>query len=225
MATTTTRTHEYGVLHGHEGAGVRIAIGGSAAEALSGLAVLVLAILALAGVQPAMLTPITTIAAGAALMFAGAAIAARYMSIHTAAASETSTEAEMGASMSAEFLGGVAGLVLGILALIGLAPVVLSSVAVTVFGGSILLGSAARAQLGSFDPAAQGHLRQAAFGSAAAEALVGLAAVVLGILALVNFGEAEYVSTLILVGLLVVGSGVLLTGSTLSTRLMRLLTH
>ncbi len=53
-----------------------------------------------------------------------------------------------------------------------------------------------------------------AAGSAALQSLAGLAAIVLGILAV----SAAYAAVLTLVGLLVLGATVLLTGSTLSCR-------
>ena len=47
----------------------------------------------------------------------------------------------MGGGFTAEFVGGAAGIVLGILALVGIAPEILCSVAVLVFGGTLLFGS------------------------------------------------------------------------------------
>ncbi len=89
----------------------------------------------------------------------------------------------------------MSGIVLGILALLGVAQPTLLSVAVLVFGGTLFLSS-----FGSFARAG-GYI------------MVGLAGIVLGILAVVGLSQM----TLVLVGLLCLGVGALFGGSAVST--------
>src|SRR5512140_1249241 len=106
--------------------------GGSAAEALVGAGAVVLAILGLANEWPGYMASIATIAVGAALLFPGVAIAARYSPL----AQMVGAKEELGAGMSGEVLGGAAGIVLGILSLLGIFPGLLMPIAIIVFGGS-----------------------------------------------------------------------------------------
>jgi len=116
-----------------------------------------LAIVGLAGVWP------TTMAAIASIILAGSVLAESGFSFsewnrHTVMASEE--------EFSAKMLGGVAGVVLGILALLGIAPTTLLAVAIIVFGVTFLLRD---------------------------ENLMGICAVVLGVLAVVGVAPATLV--------------------------------
>ncbi|MFT3764815.1 MAG: hypothetical protein QM820_04760 [Minicystis sp.] len=109
---------------------------------------------------------------------------------------------------------------LGILGLIGLATAVLIPIAVIVFGAVLLLGSGTTANLGTLGaPVRYQRLadaaRQASVATAGVQALAGAGAVVLGILALVGYSPM----TLALVGLLVLGSAVLLSGAAVTGRM------
>jgi uncharacterized membrane protein len=121
--------------------------------------------------------------------------------------------------MTTELVAGVGAIVLGILALIGFYPLTLSACAVIALGAALLLGGGETyrvSQLRGFDTwrnqAAHGvHL--VAESAAGLESLAGIAAIVLGIIALcVN----AYPLTMVLVGLLVVGSAELLAGGAVS---------
>lgn len=203
----------------------KVVAGGSVAEALCGVAAVVLAIIALAGNTPGFLASIATIVLGVALIAQGGAIAARYRQLlHETAPYELDTRTELGGGMGAEIFGGVAGVVLGILALIGLYPSVLLPIAVIVFGGSLLLGSGATVDLSSMGLSVQherfAHVaRQATMAASGMQALVGISAVVLGILALVGLDPV----VLTLVALLVVGGAVLLSGTAVSSRMATLI--
>lgn len=117
---------------------------------------------------------------------------------------------------------------LGVLSLIGISAETLTAAAVIAFGGALLLSSNSvwhlyRAKQASYRAAAAGTLSGAEFlagemasGSAVLQCLSGLAAIVLGIIAVT--GANPHVLTL--VGLLVLGATVLLTGSTLSGAVM-----
>jgi hypothetical protein len=97
---------------------------------------------------------------------------------------------ELGGDVMVDLLCGITGIVLGVLALVGIVPQYLVPSALIVFGGSLLLGGALSMRTRSVQTAAPGGQTQivAYPGSAAAggmEILVGIAAIVLGILSLI----------------------------------------
>jgi hypothetical protein len=112
-----------------------VVAGGSMGEAVAGIAAVVLAIVGLAGLYPVYLTAIASIVLGVALLLQGGAVAARFSQLLAEAAGTRLTNRELGGGMSAEFLAGAAGVVLGILALLRVFPEVLLPVAAIVFGG------------------------------------------------------------------------------------------
>jgi hypothetical protein len=117
---------------------------------------------------------------------------------------------ELGAGMSAELLGGAAGITLGVLALIGLSPMTLMEVAALVFGGTLLFGGGETyriSQLRLRDENERGRLAGESAG--AIEAMAGIAALVLGILALTGTGQPM---TLVLVALLIVAGATFFSG-------------
>jgi uncharacterized membrane protein HdeD (DUF308 family) len=95
---------------------------------------------------------------------------------------------------------------------------------VIVFGGALLLGSAASADLGTMGTSeAYGRFahisRQATAATSGAQVLIGIAAIVLGIIALVGVEPVPVT----LVALLVLGASVLFSGTALSSRMAHLL--
>lgn len=124
------------------------------------------------------------------------------------------------------FLVGAAGIVLGVLALLGINPVVLTSVAIIAFGSTLVISSNAvwhlyllkRSTMLARDVQDGWHAGseilagEMASGSAGMQALAGLAVAVLGILAVVGTSP----STLTFVALLVLGTTIVLTGGALS---------
>lgn len=194
--------------------------GGSLAEALGGAGVVVLGILGLIGVLPVMMASIGAIAVGGALMFGGGTLAARYGRALSRTANNDLAEASAG-GLALEALCGVAGIALGILALLGVAPFTLLGVAAIVLGGGLALASGATARLDdllqrsgleSGGRAAQEALRA----TGGAEVMLGLAAVVLGILSLSGVAPL----TLILVSMLGLGVVVMMSGSSIASRLL-----
>ncbi|MCC7086690.1 MAG: hypothetical protein IT427_16950 [Pirellulales bacterium] len=203
----------------------RITVGGFSAEALAGAATLVLAILALVMSSSALyLASVATIALGAAFLLAGIAVASRFNQL---AAYPADTETvELGTGVSAELVGGAAGIALGILALLQIAPVTLLSVAIIVLGGTLLLGSATTFRLGQLrggvGSAHPSTVHNAVYTEAGAETLVGIGAIVLGILAITEVGA---VVTLISVALLALGAQTLLSGIIVSGRMAMFIHH
>jgi hypothetical protein len=202
--------------------------GGSMVEAVCGVAAVVLAILGLAGLMPIHLVAVATIALGAALVFEGGAIAARYSKLlGETVGSRQVTAAEFGGGMTAELLGGLAGIVLGILALLNVYPLELTAVAAIVFGGALLVGSGSTGRLnalvieGWYDlhDTARRVAREAVSAAAGAQVLAGLAGAILGILALVGTNTL----TLTLVALLCLGASGLLSGAAVSSKMLSML--
>lgn len=202
---------------------VEAAAYGGLADAIGGIATIVLAIIALAGVHPEVILPIAVIVFGAALLIQGGTMLSEYASIIFPAGSTSASSEQFGVgSLSTLFLVGVAGIVLGILALLGIVPAVLTAIAVIAFGGALLLSSNSVRHLymlqsssnRSGAPRAGAELLagEMASGSAGVQMLAGLAAVVLGILAVVGVNP----TILLLAALIVLGATVILTGSALS---------
>lgn len=204
---------------------LRIVSGGAITEAVAGAGAIILAILALAGMLPVTLAAIATIAVGVALLAQGGAAAARWSRLVRDIGTHRPDERyELAGGLGAEVVSGAAGVVLGVLALLGQSPLVLLPVALLAFGGGLLIGSGVTVELGGgVAPAAYDRFanlaREASLGASGAQALAGVAAVVLGILALIGTMPL----TLTLIGLLAVGAAVLFSGSAVSTRLMHLM--
>jgi hypothetical protein len=201
----------------------------SLGEALGAVGVIVLAILGLAGVMPGAMMTIGTILLGAAILMQAGAIGARYQRLlQDATGAEGRTiHAEVTGGLSADSVAGIAGIVLGILALLGVAPVPLCAIAQIGYGCAMLLGSAVVARFRSvtsesgISDTTRRFLDEALGFSAGTEVLLGVAAVVLGILALLGISPV----TLVLAGLLALGFGALVGGSTLGARMLGVLRH
>jgi hypothetical protein len=205
----------------HETAAKTIATGASA-EVIAGAAAVVLAIVGLAGMFPMMLAAIGVIVAGVAFLFEGAAVASRYFTILKETTPQHELRFETG--LSAEIVGGLAGIVLGILALVGVVPLALLAISAIVFGGALLFGSPTVLRVGRAEPGAPVSdyiARETAAGAAGAQALIGVGVATLGILALVGLVP----QTLVLVSVLAVGGSALLTGGALTGKMVSLLYH
>src|SRR5579862_8688911 len=118
-----------------------VGIGGSMAEALGGIASVALAIIALVGVIPKELTAIATIVLGAAFFCEGGTIAAAYRQLLSGWG--VARQGSFSGGMTVEFMAGVAGIVLGILALFLNFGATLLGAASIVFGAAMLLSSQA----------------------------------------------------------------------------------
>ncbi len=166
---------------------------------------MVLAIVGLAGLVANLMASIGTIIIGAAILMDG--MAYRQFPAHSRWAQTR--------GLSAEFLGGVAGIVLGILALFGTYPAILLGVALIVFGSALFLNTIEFLQWQRFAGAQEGVASQDAHAFAfgpGGQLMVGLAAVVLGILAVIGLSPL----TLTLVGVLGLGFSALC--NTIETR-------
>lgn len=218
---------------------VEVEASGAAVEAIGGIGVIVLSILALGGVAPNFLAAIAGIIFGVAIFAHGTAVAAEYSKLLSQVAEDRTGSLELGGGMTSEFLSGIAIIVLGILSLIGKSPTILMPALIIVAGVALALSAGAIQRLNDLRIEATASsdfgrrvAKAAVSGAAGAQLLAGVATIVLGILAFafgpqaataVQAGTAQHPLTL--VGLLVVGSAITLSGSLLTGRLMRLLNH
>jgi hypothetical protein len=177
-------------------------------EALGGVVAVVLGILGLVHIAPTLLMTIATIVVGIALLAQTYMVGAEYVG-HVSTSREPMVLAGLSGSWSVAFLSGIAGVVLGILALVGVMPEILVAAAVIAIGGGLLIGSGGTAQTAAFrllTPASSERMRSLVFESTASlgvvQALVGLALIVLGILALTGFTSGS----LLLIALLTSGA-------------------
>lgn len=203
---------------------------GGLVDAIGGVATIVLAVCGLAGVNPPLMVAIATIIFGAALLIQGGTMLSEYAQIIFPPGAATSSIDQFGGgSLSAVFLVGAAGIVLGVLALLGINSAVLTPVAAIAFGTALVLSSnavwhlyvlkhaAVKAELQTQLAGSEILASEMASGSAGIQALAGLSAIVLGVLAVAG---ASNDLVLNLVALLALGSTLVLTGSTLSTTVL-----
>lgn len=158
---------------------------------------------------------VAVIGLGVALLFRGANVVLRYTELlYEAGVTSTARAAEVSRGITAEFLAGVAGIVLGILALLRIVPATLMSVAVISYGATLLLTSSESVWLTRFgkeNEVVRQLMHSMSLTAAGAQVLVGLAALVLGILGLVGIMPI----TMILVALLTTAASILLRNSLL----------
>jgi len=208
----------------HDGTFVQSAAVGTFTEAAGGIAAIVLGILGLAGVAAQTLAAVGVVVIGAALLAEGSAILARYVN-YAEERGATSEAAEMSGSVFLEFLGGIAVIVLGIVALLGLAPITLLCVSVIAYGGTLILGGGLLAVMtgssGRENDRGDQVSRVAVAETRSVEVLIGIGGVALGIIALVGINPM----TLVLVSIIAYGAAILLTGSAITGRMLSMMSR
>ena len=184
-------------------------------ELVAGLAVVVLTILGLAGVSPAFLVEIATIVFGVELLLYGSATLSQLGRV-LASYGGSDSAAGIGGGWSIMLLVGAAGIVLGILALLGVSSIQLVAVAIIGFGAGLLINSNASMRMRviqgtalNADPMFQQLVQDTAADTAGLQTMIGLAAIVLGILALSGFAP----TILVLIALLGLGCFAILTSA------------
>jgi hypothetical protein len=196
---------------------------GGFVDAIGGIATIVLAVIGLSGYAADRMAAIAVIVFGAALLMQAGALLSDYAHIiFPPDWAGESVEHFGGNNVSSLFLVGAAGIVLGVLALLGIATSTLVSISIIAFGAALVLSSNSvwrlymlkSAAVSTENPRTGAELlaSEMASGSAGVQALAGLAAIVLGVLAVVGMAE----SLLPLSALIVLGATIVLTGSSLS---------
>ncbi len=180
-------------------------------EGAAGVAVIVLAIVTLAGISTSALASSAAIVIGGGLMVQAMNSAAeRFRSVvgvtTAGPAATVAQRVELGGDVMVDCLCGLTGIILGILALVGIATAALLPAALIVYGGALLVGGAASA----WSPGM--------FATGGMEMLIGLAAIVLGIVSVLMAGAA----VLVLVGFLAVGAGLLLVSASFSSAILQI---
>lgn len=199
---------------------------GSALKTAGGVAVAILAILALIGLIPGILLPTAGIVFGVAMLFEGMGITGEYRKLGRWLADTTSERVELAGGAGVELVVGIATIVLGILALIGLARATLMPVLVIVAGAGLVIavGTVHRLsdlQLMTVDASDFGrHLhRESMAGAAIAQMLAGVAALVLGILSLIWAGTtASGYGLLAQIAMICLGVGAAIGGGAIAGR-------
>ncbi|HTG02390.1 MAG TPA: hypothetical protein VK654_17545 [Nitrospirota bacterium] len=219
MATTTQETY-------HEETRERYGKSGSLAEGIAGGAGVALAILGLANIMPHYMIPVSTIALSIAFVFEGGAVAGRFTKLLTESTRGRYDVSGLGSGMTAEVIGGIAGIILGILTLLNISPAVLMPAAAVTFGGMLIFSSGISARIDELiigrmteDDVFKDVAREAISAAAGVQMLFGITAVTLGILSLVGIAPM----LLNLVALLGVGLANLLSGSAISSRMLGIL--
>jgi hypothetical protein len=190
---------------------------------MAGLAAMVLAIVGLMGILSVTLASVCLITIAAALLIEGGSVATRAYRFAARGAPVRDVPAEVAGGLSSELLAALAGMALGILALVGVDPYVLLPVGVIVVGVGLMFGSAAISRVNSLaiggaePPGPRGEiLRESVYAASGAHVLVGLAALVLGIVALLG----NVPITLTLVAELVLGGTIVLSGAAIGGRIV-----
>ncbi len=197
-------------------------IGGAGAEAIAGIGAVALSVIGLAHVYPDVLLAISGIAVGIGLLLEGSSLAVEHRKLLSLIAPDKLEHINVDMGMSVEVIAGLTAVVLGILSVLALNPDVLMPAAAIVVGTALLLSSGTTARLNALRLAGQDvegpalHVaREMVNGSAMTEVLVGISAVVLGILALIGVVP----TVLTLVAFLAIGGSLALSGSAIGGRL------
>lgn len=190
---------------------------GSSFELFAGVVGATVAIIGIANYFPRYMAPIATIAIGFALLAQGGTLAARWQN----ATHIASTERTEALGIGTEVLGGFAGIALGVLALVGVAPLVLLPVAAIVVGAALLFGGPAQPQIADAAPS-RGRsyrvTRDVVRTSSSVMVMAGLAGIVLGVLGLALSG---YVLVLSLIAVLCVALALVVAGGAITARFGR----
>jgi hypothetical protein len=228
MATTLHEAHE------EERRALGIIAGGAGVKTVGGIAVAVLAILALIGIIPRMLIEISGIVFGAAMLLEGISIGSEYRKLAQWVAETRSERIEVGGGTGIEILVGVAAIAMGVLSLLGIAASSLMPALIITGGAGLILAAGTlegmkdlRLMADSSSDVARRVSHDSMGGGAALEVLGGVAAVVLGILSLVMLPAfaAEGTGTLPQVGMLVLGLATAAGGGVLAGRSTVLYRH
>jgi hypothetical protein len=194
-------------------------------EGAAGIAAIVLAVIALAGVSTGALASITTIIIGVALMVQAFNTAAEVGKAHSASASDAApTAVDLSMGFGGEIMiyiaAGLTGIILGILGLVGIHTGYLLAAALIVFGAALILSSATANQAVTIGTGfgSRPQVNHSAGAVSGLEVMIGFAAIVLGILSLVLAST----SVLILVGFIAVGAALLMVSASFSGAVARL---
>jgi hypothetical protein len=229
MSTTPERNNDRRLLE--------VETSGAAAEAFGGIAVVVLCVVALFGFEEWHLASIAGIVFGVAALAQGTAIATEYRDLYALLDQAGTGNVELGTGMTMEILVGGSAIALGALALIGTAPDILLPSLVIAGAASLILSAKSVQRLNNLQlpdtiraRSAHPTARTATLIVAIIQVLAGIGAGALGIVALTYLptpkpepAAGTTSLTFTLVGLLVLGCSIALSGSSLVGRFVQML--
>ncbi len=193
----------------------------SVAEVIVGGGAIVLSLIGLSNINPELMLPLAAIVMGIAFILEGEVVLARASKFFMKSADRLREE-QPGVGVTAELIGGIAGLALGILALLGLYPLVLVPIAAIAYGSTLIFGSGLNARMSDLEIESYGEpvcirrlVCEALASSSHVAFLLGLGAAILGITALTGVNALS----LSLVALLIAGVGSLLDGASITFRM------
>jgi hypothetical protein len=192
---------------------------------IGGVATVLLAVFGLAGLYAPILAAIASILFGVALLVQGRALLAQYTLASVEVAAKTPVIDSAAAIRFAVILLGAGGAALGVLALLDVNSAVLTPIASIIFGAGLVFSSASAWHLNAIrrasatgEASARDMLaNQLALDSFGVQTFAGLTAMILGILATLG---VTYDLTFNLVALLILGSALILKGSSLNAILL-----
>jgi hypothetical protein len=193
---------------------------GCFAETLAAAAAATLAVVGLAGLLPGMLAAIGTVVLGSALLAHGGVVGARWKALVRELRAKDVDWTDLRAGVAAELLGGLLAIAAGVLAAVGIRPLLLLPAGSIVFGITLIGSTLAQPALGELGLRATEDERRRATElvqtSAGVGLIIGLGAAVFGAVALTGHGPAITLSLLAILG---AGGATLLTGSVTGARL------
>lgn len=201
-----------------------VVAGSSTLVSLAGIAAIVLVILAFIGVLRFSLAAVATIVIGAGLLAQGLALSKRHKQIRAelAAAGNVKAADGIGSGATVEIIAGIIGVVLGVIALAGGSPHSLMAISLIAFGIALIMAGPMMNRLDDLNAVsarAEGTTLDGSHKtvrtSSGLDVLMGIAAVILGILALI--GLATNIAVL-LVGLLITGFALAMSGGVMTRR-------
>ena len=194
-------------------------------EGVVGVIAIAITILGLIAIAPMYMAATACIIIGAAFFLSGATLISRFRMVMENVKGPFEM-IQLGWGATAEFVGGAAGIVLGILALMGVEPLILIPVAVFIFGLTLIFSSSIMERVHSerkpeLTPEQDELTREALIAATEIQIFTGLGAIVLGVLSLIGI----YPLTLSLVALLIIAFSDLVSGSALASRMVKLFRH
>lgn len=212
--------------HPQEQRSAKLVTAGSVMEACGAVAAIILSILGLIGREPMIMFSAAVISLGAAFLVEALAVAGRYSRILYEIRETSQDNARLGGGVGTEIIGGIAAITLGVLAILGIEPVTLISSAVITLGVTAMLGSSTKERLSALDVHGRyGNERavraahSAMLGGAGAQTMAGLAAVILGILALMGINPL----ILGMSAMLTLGAAILIASTAVSSKMAAML--
>jgi hypothetical protein len=215
-APTPRNGHERRPLRREEKMMIETVAGGASVESIGGGLAAILALVGLTGTRMFFMASVSTLVIGVALLAIGAAIAMRWSEIARDLDEERFGGKTVERGHQTELFAGAAGIVFGILSLAGIGTRVLLPVGVIVFGAALMRGGAAEPEIvhlvrhGPQRPYGGRFVRA----STDAQVLVGIAAIVLGILAFTPLGAWLTLCTVALLG---IGGALVLAGGSVTS--------